>query len=90
MLSFVKFTIFLVCFADTQHSFAYVERNLKLNPVILISMDGFRAGKLDEFLKQNPNSSFQKQFVEQGVKSAYVKPGYPSNTFPNHYSIITG
>ena len=64
--------------------------NENFTPTLLISFDGFRSSKLDEFLKENPNSTLQKQFVEKGIKAEYMKPAYPSNTFPNHYSMITG
>jgi predicted AlkP superfamily pyrophosphatase or phosphodiesterase len=64
--------------------------NNKFNPTLLISLDGFRSSKLEEFLKENPTSTLQKEFVENGIKAEYMKPAYPSNTFPNHYSMITG
>ncbi len=43
----------------------------KPNPVLLVSFDGFRADKLDAFLKNNPNSNFAK-FIERGVKAEYM------------------
>lgn len=62
----------------------------KFNPTLLISFDGFRSSKLEEFLKGNPSSNLQKYFVENGIKAEYMKPAFPSNTFPNHFSMITG
>ena len=59
-------------------------------PTLMISMDGFRADKLDSFLFDNPNSAFQKEFVELGVKSEYMLPSFPSLTFPNHFTLVTG
>lgn len=43
----------------------------KPNPVLLISFDGFRADKLDEFLEKNPQSNFNK-FIQNGVRAKYM------------------
>ena len=53
--------------------------------VILISADGFR---YDYAQKYNANHILQ--LSEDGVRAASLIPGYPSVTFPNHYSIVTG
>jgi len=53
--------------------------------VILISADGFR---YDYFEKYKPNHLVQ--FGNSGVKANSMLSGYPSVTFPNHYSIVTG
>ena len=54
------------------------------NPVIVLSFDGMRIDKLDEFMKNNPNSNFAK-FIANGVRANYMQPSYPSLTFPNHW-----
>jgi predicted AlkP superfamily pyrophosphatase or phosphodiesterase len=59
-------------------------------PTLLISLDGLSAVKLDEYLKENQNSNFQKLFVNEGVKAKSMKPAFPSLTFPNHYTLVTG
>ena len=59
-------------------------------PTLLISLDGFRADKLDEFLRDNPGSNFEKEFVNLGVKAQYMQPSFPSLTFPNHFTLVTG
>ena len=59
-------------------------------PTLMISLDGFRADYLDEFLKNNPESNLQKLMVEAGVKAEYMRPSFPSLTFPNHYTLVTG
>jgi predicted AlkP superfamily pyrophosphatase or phosphodiesterase len=56
----------------------------------LVSFDGFRADYLNEFLSNNPNSYLQKLFVEVGVKAKYMNPSFPSLTFPNHFTLVTG
>lgn len=59
------------------------------NPVLMISLDGFRADILDKFLNENPNSNFKK-FANSGVKAKYMQPSFPTLTFPNHYTLVTG
>lgn len=53
--------------------------------VILISADGFRYDYIEKY-----NADFLKQISEQGVRSDALIPSFPSVTFPNHYSIVTG
>ncbi|KAF3935877.1 hypothetical protein ABW20_dc0100803 [Dactylellina cionopaga] len=52
---------------------------------ILISLDGFRA----DFLNRKLSPTLQK-FIDTGVSPAYMYPSFPSVTFPNHWSIVTG
>lgn len=53
--------------------------------VILISFDGFRHDYVQKY--DAPNF---KQFITEGVSAEAMLPSYPSKTFPNHYSIVTG
>ncbi|KAA0186098.1 hypothetical protein HAZT_HAZT010310 [Hyalella azteca] len=55
------------------------------HPLILVSTDGFRA----DFLKRGLTPTISK-LSKRGVHAPYVKPSYPSITFPNHYTIATG
>ncbi|MFC3550225.1 ectonucleotide pyrophosphatase/phosphodiesterase [Lysobacter cavernae] len=55
------------------------------DPVLLVSIDGFRADYLD--LGLTPNLA---RIAREGVRAAWMNPSYPSLTFPNHYSIVTG
>jgi len=53
--------------------------------VILVSFDGFR------WDYANRNITPNLDFIEQnGVHALSLKPCFPSKTFPNHYSIVTG
>lgn len=58
-------------------------------PLILISFDGMRADKFDEFVRENPSCNFNR-IIKNGLKADYMKPSFPSQTFPNHYTIATG
>ena len=53
--------------------------------LILVSFDGFRADYLDRF----PLPNFQR-VIRRGVRAAGMRPVFPSLTFPNHYSLVTG
>ncbi|MBI4623387.1 MAG: alkaline phosphatase family protein, partial [Verrucomicrobia bacterium] len=56
-------------------------------PVILVSLDGFRW----DYVAQHPDeTSHLRRLVRAGVTARGLIPVFPSNTFPNHYSIATG
>ena len=54
-------------------------------PVVLVSIDGFRPDYLDRGVTPNLNA-----LAADGVRAEGMRPSFPSNTFPNHYSIVTG
>ncbi|XP_037376303.1 ectonucleotide pyrophosphatase/phosphodiesterase family member 3 [Talpa occidentalis] len=58
-----------------------------LPPVILFSMDGFRAEYLQTWSTLMPNINKLKTC---GIHSKYLRPAYPTKTFPNHYTVVTG
>jgi len=51
---------------------------------ILISIDGFRADYLDRGITPNLSA-----LAERGA-SAPMRPSFPTKTFPNHYTLVTG
>ncbi|MCJ8166271.1 ectonucleotide pyrophosphatase/phosphodiesterase [Pontibacter sp. E15-1] len=53
--------------------------------VILISADGFRYDYADKY-----NATTLKTLRAQGVEAESMLPSFPSKTFPNHYTIVTG
>ncbi len=53
-------------------------------PVILISIDGFRADYLDRGVTPHLSA-----LAAGGVRAA-MSPAFPSITFPNHYTLVTG
>ncbi|KAK7066956.1 ectonucleotide pyrophosphatase phosphodiesterase [Halocaridina rubra] len=55
------------------------------HPLIFVSMDGFRADYLTRDLTPTIMALGSK-----GVKAPYMKPSYPTITFPNHYTLVTG
>jgi len=52
--------------------------------VVLISIDGFRYDYLDRYPSPNLH-----RIIAAGVRAPLV-PVFPTKTFPNHYSIVTG
>lgn len=54
-------------------------------PVILISIDGFHP----DYLLRGHTPTLQA-LADTGVRAAWMTPSYPSLTFPNHYTIVTG
>ena len=53
-------------------------------PVLLVSIDAFRADFLDRGI--TPNLAV---LAHDGVRGS-MRPSYPSLTFPNHYTLVTG
>ncbi|XP_063757924.1 ectonucleotide pyrophosphatase/phosphodiesterase family member 1 isoform X2 [Eleginops maclovinus] len=56
-------------------------------PLILVSLDGFRAEYLKDHGSHLPVIS---KLRNSGTTPLYMRPVYPTKTFPNHYSIVTG
>ncbi|WEW58615.1 hypothetical protein PRK78_004083 [Emydomyces testavorans] len=52
---------------------------------IVVSLDGFRADFLTRGLTPTLN-----QFIAQGISPPYMLPSFPSVTFPNHFTLVTG
>jgi predicted AlkP superfamily pyrophosphatase or phosphodiesterase len=57
------------------------------SPLILVSMDGFRWDYMDLFPDE---ARTLRTLRREGVGSRGLVPVFPSNTFPNHYTIVTG
>ena len=53
--------------------------------VVLVSLDGFRWDYLDRGL--TPNLS---RLAREGVRAEAMVPVFPTKTFPNHYTLVTG
>jgi len=53
--------------------------------VILVSLDGFRWDYLNKFQPTNLN-----RLAKEGVHAKRLIPVFPSLTFPNHYTLVTG
>lgn len=54
-------------------------------PLVLVSIDGLRPGDIDA--AQMPTLT---ALGNAGVRAKWMTPSYPSKTFPNHYTLVTG
>ena len=74
---------------DTTQQINHERKNLSTQIqkpyVILISADGFRADMASKF-----GATHLLEYSKQGVSANFMRPSYPTITFPNHYSIVTG
>lgn len=68
--------LLFICFS----SFSFAK-----NPVVLISIDGFAYDYLNKYQPKNLLA-----LADIGVMAKGMQPVYPSKTFPNHLSIVTG
>lgn len=60
-------------------------------PLLVISLDGFRPDYLERTIGDLPAAPFIKNLVDCGLSAKNgMTPVFPSLTFPNHYSIVTG
>jgi predicted AlkP superfamily pyrophosphatase or phosphodiesterase len=66
-------------------SFQASAQNTTVPYVILISLDGFRYDYVKNF---NPPGI--RDFIKKGTQAEALIPSFPSKTFPNHYTIVTG
>jgi predicted AlkP superfamily pyrophosphatase or phosphodiesterase len=53
--------------------------------LVLVSIDGFRWDYLDRF-----EAPTLKRLAREGVHARRMTPSFPSKTFPNHYTLVTG
>jgi predicted AlkP superfamily pyrophosphatase or phosphodiesterase len=60
-------------------------QNKEVPYVVLISFDGFRFDYVNRFNLTN----FQS-FIKDGAAAEGLIPSFPSKTFPNHYTLVTG
>lgn len=82
----LKYYFFLLIIALSFNSICFSQPySIVRNTTILISLDGFRYDYLDRGV--TPTLS---KIATNGVRAAYLQPVFPSSTFPNHISIITG
>ena len=55
------------------------------NSVLMVSIDGFRPDYLGKGMTPNLD-----RIAAQGVRAEWMNPSFPTLTFPNHYTLVTG
>jgi predicted AlkP superfamily pyrophosphatase or phosphodiesterase len=61
------------------------KRDAHANTVILVSLDGFHP----DFLERGITPTIA-QLADKGARVQWMLPSYPTLTFPNHYTLVTG
>uniref|UniRef100_A0A671VE76 Venom phosphodiesterase 1-like n=1 Tax=Sparus aurata TaxID=8175 RepID=A0A671VE76_SPAAU len=61
--------------------------SFKRQPLLLVSLDGLRAEYLQKWSRVIPVLDRLKTC---GTSTPYMQAAFPSKTFPNHYTIVTG
>ena len=79
------FLLFIVSCSESMKSNSSTNYLEPSTPLILISIDGFRWDYFDK--TDTPNFD---RIINNGIQAEGLKTVYPSKTFPNHISIITG
>jgi predicted AlkP superfamily pyrophosphatase or phosphodiesterase len=83
VLLFIIVSGISACYHHTDKSSPRID---DLKPtVILISIDGFRW----DYLEKAELANFQR-LIKTGVRAKALIPAFPTKTFPNHYTIVTG
>ena len=83
----IAYGAYRATWADDRHSITLVSNGTEIfaQTTIIVSLDGFRADFLHRGLTPTLNA-----FIKQGVSPEYTLPSFPSVTFPNHYTLVTG
>ena len=55
--------------------------------LLVLSLDGFRSSYLQEYAALTPNLH---RILSTGLSAGRLTPVFPSSTFPNHWSLVTG
>lgn len=89
MKTFIGILLLLGLFGSAKAQNVHVQhgQNYKNNVpyLVILSMDGFRWDYPEFYHTPNLDS-----LARVGVKAKSMMPCFPSKTFPNHYSIVTG
>ena len=82
-----RFARIFACFLATVVSACATQPDLDRAPatVLLVSVDGLRAGVVGTGAMPTLDA-----LAAGGVRAQWMTPSYPSLTFPNHYSLVTG
>lgn len=80
-------TAWLALAAFFAAAFASAVSSAEPPPLLLISLDGFRWDYCALHPEETPHL---RRLIREGVSARGLIPVFPTNTFPNHYAIVTG
>lgn len=73
----------------SQHACSLIQNNDLMHEneptIILISLDGYSQQYLGKY-----SAPHIEQLIAEGIVAEAMQPAFPTKTFPNHYSIVTG
>lgn len=81
----ILFIVFISTFVISTSHQEKIDPSKVKTTLILFSLDGFRSEYLER--KKTPTLA---EISLRGVSAEYMTSQFPTETFPNHYSIITG
>ncbi|RAK51054.1 ectonucleotide pyrophosphatase/phosphodiesterase [Phenylobacterium deserti] len=84
LLALCAVLAFAGCASRPPSAPAHVSHVRQVAPTILVSIDGFRPDYLDRGL-----TPAMSRLAQGGVLAA-MRPSFPSKTFPNHWTLVTG
>lgn len=79
--------LFLGACTIGQRSASTAAETVSPPPLLLISLDAFRWDYCALHPEETPHL---RQLMREGISTRGLISAFPSNTFPNHYSIVTG
>jgi alkaline phosphatase D len=87
LLSLLSILLLFSCATKKEYKVSNSNENKKDNApyILLISIDGYRWDYNDIH-----KPKFLQKFKSEGASVKYLEPSYPTKTFPNHLSIVTG
>ncbi len=80
-----KAALLILVFSAVLHSACQPKGKKEVPFVVMVSFDGFR----HDYVAQYETPNFKKM-IASGVSAEALIPSYPSKTFPNHYTLVTG
>lgn len=82
----LAFTALAGCMTTSgPHPTVSADGSAPYHPVILVSIDGLRPDYLDRGVSPVLNG-----LAARGARPPFMRPSFPSVTFPNHYTLVTG
>ena len=83
MSYFYKKPLTLLFFLLT--GFFTIAQTTQVPYVVMVSFDGFRYDYVEKYAPKNI-----RKFIKKGAAATKMLPSFPSKTFPNHYTLVTG
>ena len=83
----MKILTYVIFFLYISYKITDATKQPDKNFLLVISLDGFRYDYLDKYSNKN---GFLRKIAATGSRACWSESVFPSNTYPNHWSIVTG